>query len=162
MPSYLATVTTQLDAGQTFGLLADFANAEHWDPATIHSSRLDDGQPMLGAGAKFQLDMKIAGRENSIVYEITDYEAPRRVVLRGENAGSVSIDTITVSPAQNGHGAIVEYRADVSLKGAFKLISPVFALFFKRMGDGARDAMHDWLDETAAADRAVGNHSEEG
>ena len=155
MPSYSATVTTQLDSGQTFGLLADFANAEHWDPATVASARLDDGQPVLGVGSKFQLDMKIAGRENSIVYEVTEYEAPTRVVLRGENSGSVSIDEITVKPSQNGHGSVVNYRADVTLKGGFKVIAPIFGLVFNRMGDKARDAMHDWLEECAAGSRAA-------
>jgi hypothetical protein len=150
MPSYLATVTTQFDAGRTFGLLADFSNAEHWDPATVRSKRLDDDQPMLDVGARFQLDMRIAGRENSIVYEITDFEAPRRVVLRGENSGSVSVDTITVRPAQNGNGAVVTYQAEVTLKGVFKVISPIFGLLFNRMGENARVAMHDWLDECAA------------
>ena len=99
--------------------------------------------------------MKIAGRENSIVYEIIQFEAPRRVVLRGENAGSVSVDEINVKPAHNGHGSVVTYRADVDLAGAFKIISPIFSLVFKRMGDQARDQMHDWLDEMAADDVAA-------
>lgn len=155
MPSYSTTVTTQLDAGQTFGLLADFANARYWDPATFESKRIDDGQPVIGVGSKFQLDMKIAGRENSIVYEITEYAAPSRVVLRGENSGSISIDEITVTPAQNGHGSVVGYRADVTLKGGFKVIGPIFGLVFKRMGEQARVAMHDWLEELASNSRAA-------
>ncbi|MGH2906018.1 MAG: SRPBCC family protein [Solirubrobacterales bacterium] len=156
MPSYEATVTTQLDADHTFGLLADFANAEDWDPATIASTRVDDDGGPVAVGSKFRLDMRIGGRDNTIVYEITEFAPPRRVVLRGENSGSVSIDEIVVKPTQNGHGAVVQYNAEVTLKGAYKLISPVFALAFKRMGDGARDAMHDWLDEQAAAARIAG------
>jgi hypothetical protein len=146
MAKYKATVNTALDADKSFGLMADFANAEHWDPATKESKQLDDAP--IGVGSTFKLTMEIAGRENDIVYEIVEFEAPHKVVLRGENSGSVSVDTITV--ADTADGSSVTYDADVSMKGAFKVIGPFFGPVFKKMGDQARDKMGEWLDGQAA------------
>ncbi len=126
--------------------MADFANAVDWDPATKEARRLDSGE--LGVGSKFELTMEIFGRENSIEYEILEFDAPTRVVLRGENAGSVAVDEITVEPA--GDGAAVTYSATVTMKGAYKAIGPIFGRVFKRMGDAARDEIGPWLDSRGA------------
>lgn len=126
--------------------MADFANAEGWDPATVSSRKLSDGP--IGRGTRFVLDMKIMGRENSIEYEILEYDPPHRVKLRGENAGSVSIDEVSVEPA--GDGADVTYEAVVTMKHVFKAIGPFFGPVFKRMGDDARDQIGPWLDSHAA------------
>lgn len=153
MPHYAATVKTRQAPDRAFELMADFANAAGWDPATTASSKIGDGP--LGAGARFELEMHILGRDNSIVYEIVEFERPSRVVLRGENAGSVSIDEITI--AGDGDGAAVRYEATVKMKGAFKALGPIFAPVFKRMGDQARDSIGPWLD--AQDDNAQGDNS---
>ena len=86
--------------------MADFANAQHWDPAT--STRGSSATARSDVGARFELDMKIFGRENSIVYEVIEYDSPSRVVLRGENSGSVAVDEITVAPSADGaHGHLL-------------------------------------------------------
>lgn len=145
MPKYSTTIDVSADAQKTFSLLADFANAPHWDPATISARRVDDDGP-IGVGSRFELQMRIMGRENAIEYEITDFEPPRRVVLRGENSGSVAIDEITVEPHEGG--SRVTYEADVSMKGLFKAFAPAFVPVFKKMGDSARDEMQVWLDRS--------------
>lgn len=127
--------------------MADFANAQGWDPSTTKSRKLSDGP--VGRGSRFELDMEIFGRENSIVYEIVEFDPPKRVVLRGENAGSVSVDTIDVAP--DGDGAAVTYAADVTMKGVFKALGPVFGPVFKRMGDEAKEQIGPWLDGHAGA-----------
>lgn len=125
--------------------MADFANAEGWDPATIESHQVDDGP--VDTGARFELTMEIFGRENSIEYEIVEFDSPKRVVLRGENSGSVSIDEISVEPHENG--SAVTYEAKVTMKGPYKVIGPFFSPVFKKMGDEAREQIAPWLDEHA-------------
>ncbi len=142
MAKYSATVQTKADPASAFALMADFSNAVHWDPATKAARRLDTGE--IGVGSKFELTMEIFGRENSIEYEILEFDLPTRVVLRGENAGSIAIDEITVAPTSEG--AAVTYAAKVTMKGAYKAIGPLFGPVFKRMGDSARDAIGPWLD----------------
>ncbi|MGK2877100.1 MAG: SRPBCC family protein [Solirubrobacterales bacterium] len=145
MAHYKATVHTRLPPTQAFALMADFAKAEEWDPATSNSTQLGDAPVDLGA--RFELTMEIFGRENSIVYEIVEYDSPSRVVLRGENSGSVSIDAISV--ASHESGSAVTYEATVTMKGAFKALGPFFAPVFKKMGDEAREQIAPWLDRHA-------------
>lgn len=125
--------------------MADFAKAEEWDPATKSSRQL--GKEPVGVGARFELEMEIFGRENTIVYEIVEYDSPSRVVLRGENSGSVSVDEISVAPHEGG--SAVTYEATVTMKGGFKVIGPFFAPVFKKMGDEARERIAPWLDQHA-------------
>lgn len=146
MPSYRATVSTDLAPERAFQLMADFANAQYWDPATL-ASRQTAGDT-VGEGARFELEMEILGRTNNIEYEIVEYVPHERVVLRGENAGSVSIDEISVAPDADG-GSMVSYDAEVTMKGAFKLIGPLFVPVFNRMGDSAKVRIREWLDEQA-------------
>jgi uncharacterized protein YndB with AHSA1/START domain len=146
MPNYTATVKTLLPPDRAFALMADFANAQFWDPATT-ASRQTAGET-VSEGSRFELDMRILGRDNSIEYEIVDYVPHERVVLRGENSGSVSVDKITVTESGSG-GAEVTYDAEVTMKGAYKLSAPLFAPVFKKMGDAAKLRMREWLDEQA-------------
>lgn len=145
MAHYKATVHTQLPPAKAFQLMANFANAQDWDPATLESHQLGDGP--VDVGARFELKMEIFGRENSIVYEIVEFDSPSRVVLRGENSGSVSVDEISVAPHENG--SAVTYEATVTMKGAYKVIGPLFAPVFKKMGDEAQGRIAPWLDEHA-------------
>jgi hypothetical protein len=126
--------------------MADFSNADGWDPATLESRQVGAGP--VEVGARFELEMEIFGRENTIIYEVVEHDSPARVVLRGENAGSVSIDEISVAPHESG--SAVTYEATVTMKGAFKVLGPLFAPVFKRMGDKARDCMGPWLDGHAS------------
>lgn len=146
MAHYKATVNTELAPERAFILMADFANAEGWDPATLESKQLGTGP--IQTGARFELKMEIFGRENVIDYEIIEFDAPTRVVLRGENSGSVSIDEISVAP--HGNGSAVTYEATVTMKGAYKLLGPLFAPVFKKMGDKARDQIAPWLNQHAS------------
>ncbi|MBJ7353372.1 MAG: SRPBCC family protein [Thermoleophilaceae bacterium] len=145
MAHYKATVHTELPPAQAFDLMANFANAQDWDPATLESHQLGDAP--VDVGSRFELTMEIFGRENSIVYEVVEYDAPSRVVLRGENAGSVSIDEIAVAPHESG--SAVTYEATVTMKGAYKVIGPFFAPVFKKMGDEAQERIAPWLDKHA-------------
>lgn len=146
MAHYKATVRTTAGHHRAFALMADFGNASGWDPATFASRKLTDGP--IGVGTRFALDMQIFGRKNQIEYEVTEYQPPHRVVLRGENAGSVSVDEISVEPA--GSASEVTYEARVTMKGPYKLIGPLFGPVFRRMGDEARDRIGPWLDSQAA------------
>jgi hypothetical protein len=75
------------------------------------------------------------GREIPLEYVTTDYERPRRVVLRAENATTISEDRITVESATTG--CELTYDAQLNLKGALRVLDPIFGLLFKRLGDNA-------------------------
>src|SRR4051794_26377168 len=135
MARYRATVPSARSADATFAYLADFSSVREWDPSVARAERLDAGE--LGLGSRFRIVTRFVGREVELVYEIADYDpSARRVVLRGENATTLSVDTIAV-----GDDAAVTYDADLQLKGPGKVLDPVLALLFGRLGDRARDGL---------------------
>jgi uncharacterized protein YndB with AHSA1/START domain len=134
MAQYNATVQTPLPRDEVFAYLSDFSTTEDWDPGTTHAERLEDGS--IGMGAKFKLRARFLGSESDLVYEVTDLEAPRRVVLRGENGAVVSRDEMTFELAAGG-GTRIAYDATLSFKGLLRLADPLLSIAFRRVGERA-------------------------
>lgn len=145
MARYVASVDTLWDREVAFGYLADFANIADWDPAVPRARRLA-GDP-LAVGAKAEVDFVTLGREQTLLYETIEIEAPRRVVLRAETPTAVSLDVMTFD-VKPGGGTIVTYDADVALKGPLRFLDVPFRLVFRRLGDNARDGLRRRLGQT--------------
>lgn len=142
MARYAATVESPRPAPEVFDYLAEFSNAAEWDPG-VARGRHTTGT--VGAvGARFEITTKQAMTTSKLVYEITEIDRPRRVVLRGDNAFLVSLDTITVEDRPGG-GCAVTYDAVLTLKGPLKLLDPALALVFPKVGDKARDGLRATL-----------------
>jgi hypothetical protein len=141
MASYRTTIDSTLPPEVAFAELADFSSTELWDPGVVEARRLDDGA--LAVGSRFRVVASIAGRHVPLEYEIVDIDRPNRVVLRAENASVVSLDTITFAPSPTG--TAVRYDADLRLKGPLRILDPVLALVFRRIGDRARDGLRRML-----------------
>jgi hypothetical protein len=115
---------------EVFDYMAEFSNAAEWDPGTVSARRLDDGP--IGKGSRFELIVRFAGRESPFVYEITEYDRPRRVVLRAETDAATVTDRMSVAPAA-ASGSILTYDARLELKGARKAMTPLMAILFGRV-----------------------------
>lgn len=132
MAQYTDTIESPRSAEAVFDYMARFSNVTEWDPTAAEARSLG-GEP--GPGARFHVLVKWMGREIPLEYETTVYERPRRLVLRAENATTISEDTVTVEPA--GSGCRMTYDAQLRLKGAMRFADPLFGLLFKRLGDNA-------------------------
>ncbi len=135
MPHYAADVKSSMSPEELFDYMADFSNAEEWDPGTVSAKRVDVGE--LGMGSRFDLVVEFAGRETPWAYEVVEYERPRRVAVRAESDSAVLVDTMTVAEAE-GQGSVLNYDARLDLKGARKLLDPVMAILFRRLGEKGR------------------------
>ncbi|MFI5429639.1 SRPBCC family protein [Aeromicrobium sp. UC242_57] len=116
--------------------LKDFSHAEEWDPGTEKCIRLDDGP--IAVGSRWHNTSKIAGISTELQYELkklTDTE----VVFVGSNDTATSTDTIAVMPS--GTGSEITYDADIELKGAAKVATPVIKLVFEKIGNDTEDDM---------------------
>ncbi len=133
MARYVVTIPSPMSAEEVFDYMATFSNVTEWDPTAAEAHPIDGGEP--GLGARFHVLVKWMGREIALEYETTSYERPKRVVLRAENSTTISEDTVTVRPTSSG--CEMTYDAELTLKGAIKLIDPLFGLAFKRLGDNA-------------------------
>ena len=134
MANYRTTVTSPRPADEVFTYLARFSNAAVWDPGVTAAAELAPEGPMLGS--RYRLEVKAFGRSVPLVYEIVEFDPPRRVALAAENAALRSFDVIEVSPAPDG-GSVVAYDATLALKGIAAVLTPVLGAAFRRIGDRA-------------------------
>ncbi len=134
MPHYVGTVDSAMKPAELFDYMAEFTNAERWDPGTKSAKRLDSGA--IGEGSRFELVVEVMGRETTLVYEVVEYQRPARVALRAESNTASLLDTMTVAAA-DGH-SVLTYDARLELKGARRLFSPLMAVVFRRLCERGR------------------------
>jgi carbon monoxide dehydrogenase subunit G len=133
MAQYLAHVDSPRPPAEVFDYVADLSTNAEWDPGTISAERISE-QP-VGLGAEFRLVVSFMGRKSPITYRIVEYDRPRTVTFRGENAAVVAVDRITVEPW--AQGTRLTYTATLTPKGLAKLAAPLVAWSFRRLGDNA-------------------------
>ncbi len=63
------------------------------------------------------------------------FDPPSRVRLRAASAQVVSEDTITCRAA--GSGTIVDYHADLRMRGVYSVVNPILGPMFQKIGDRA-------------------------
>lgn len=112
--------------------MADFRNATEWDPSVVSATALGEGA--VRTGSAFELRIRSGRRVTPYRYVVTTLE-PRLVRLRASTAFVDSVDTITVRDA--GSGSEVTYDASLAVKGAMRMLTPLVARTFRRLGDAA-------------------------
>jgi hypothetical protein len=137
MPRFKDTIRTDAPPDRAFAYMASFDSVEEWDPSVVEAQNLDG---RVEAGTRFRVVVRLLSRESELVYEMVEYDPPRRAVLRAETATVVSLDTVTVEPAGDG-GAAVTYDASLELKGAAKLAALPMKLVFDRISRDAREGL---------------------
>jgi len=140
-------IETTLPIDQAFAFVADFANAERWDPGVASSVRTDDAP--LGVGSRYRLGVRMGGRVAPMDYQVTAFEPGRRVVLAGTGRGVRAIDDIRFTPTDTG--TRIDYVADIRLVGVLRPAGPFAAGALARIGQAARDGMERALARLAVA-----------
>ena len=139
-------IETTLPLDQAFAFVADFSNAERWDPGVARSERSNPGP--VGTGARYHLGVRLNGRTAPMDYEITVFEPSRRVVLKGTGSGVSAVDDIRFEATQAG--TRIDYVADIRLQGFMRLAAPFATRALARIARDARDGMQRTLDQLAA------------
>ncbi len=125
------TFTVDKPAARVVAYLADFANAEQWDPGTQTCTRTGDGGPVQ-VGSTWANVSKVLGKETELQYTLEVLE-PGHITLVGRNDTATSTDDITVTDVPDG--AEVVYDSSIELHGAAKLGAPVLKIEFERLGN---------------------------
>ncbi len=81
----------------------------------------------------YDVTVKTFGRRLTVRYEVLEAYAPRRLYLVAENNTLRLVDTITIAEADDG--CFVTYEASLALRGALRLLDPLFAPGFRRTVD---------------------------
>jgi hypothetical protein len=139
-------IETRLGIDEAFAFVADFANAQRWDPGVASSERLDPGP--VGVGARYRLSVRMGGRVAPMEYVITRLEPGRRVVLEGRGSGVRAVDDIYFEPGASG--TTITYVADIRLTGLLGLLAPFAGGAFRRIAANAKAGMQRALDARAA------------
>ncbi len=148
MAHYQATLDTPRERDDVFAYLSDFSTTQEWDPGVVEAERLNDGA--VGEGTQFRLVAEFLGRKTALSYRIVEYDPPRAVAFRGENATVVSNDRITFEPV--GNVTRITYDADLALKGPLRIADPVLRLAFNRVGNRALAGLRHKLAPTRAGE----------
>ena len=121
--------------------LAEFDHLPQWDPATVRVTSRTPGP--LAVGTTYEVVSAFRGREIDLRYEVTEYDPPRRIVLRGDSDSVEAIDEITFEPS--GAGTRVTYVARFSFKNPLvRWLAPlVLRGAFRRLGREAAAGMRD-------------------
>jgi hypothetical protein len=133
MARYNARIPVPIARSAAFAYLGRFDHAAEWDPG-VETGEMLTPEP-VGVGSRFRLVAVFLGRGTPLDYEIVEYDRNERIVLRAENRSVRSVDTITFEDADDG--CVVVYDAKLDAKGVRRLVDPLLALMFKRIGDRA-------------------------
>jgi carbon monoxide dehydrogenase subunit G len=133
MARYTAGLDSNRSPEEAFAYLSDFTTTREWDPSVVEAERVGEGP--IAKGTEFRLATLFAGRTTAITYRIVEYDKPRAVSFRGENATVISLDRITFTAIDGG--TRVTYDADLRLKGWLRVGDPLIALVLNRLGKNA-------------------------
>jgi hypothetical protein len=137
------TTTTQTPLEDAFAYTADFANIEDWDPGVAASAQV--GNEPIGVGTAFDVLVAYGSRRIPMVYTITEYDRPHRVVLVGEGSTLTAVDTIEFGA--NGKGTEITYTADLTFKGIARFFTPFISSKLDEVGRkavaGLKKALHE-------------------
>lgn len=140
MARYQRSFATRLPAEAAFARVSDVTRFIEWDPSVKRAVRVaGDGTSI---GTVYELVVE-AGGVAKMRYEVTAYEAPRRMVMVARTFFLTSVDEVRVIEA--GAGSIVTYDARLSLNGPLALLDPLLDRAFRRIGDRAATGLARFL-----------------
>jgi hypothetical protein len=146
MAHYFARIPVSATRSDAFAYLSRFDHTAEWDPGVVAGEMLT-AEP-VGVGSRFALTARFLGRHIPLEYEIADFERDVRVVLQAENRSVRSVDTITFEDDELG--CVVVYDAELVANGIGRLIDPLLALVFRRIGDRAAAGLRTHLSAVQA------------
>src|ERR1700712_5237989 len=92
------SVTSELSPEQAWKLASDLHRFDEW--LTIFGGWRSPVPDVIEKGTKVSACIKVKGFRNTIHWEVTDYDAPRRITLEGHGFGGIRIVlTMTVTEA---------------------------------------------------------------
>lgn len=134
-------IIVQTPLEEAFAFAADFNNISDWDPGVAESAQIGDGP--VGEGTQFNLLVAFGTRRTPMVYTITEFDAPHRIVLVGEGSNLTAIDEITF--AEVSEGTAVTYQADLQFKGFMRFAAPFLGSVLKGVGRKAVNGLEGVL-----------------
>jgi carbon monoxide dehydrogenase subunit G len=122
---------------KAFTYTADFTNIQNWDPGIAESAQIGEGP--VREGTRFDVLAAFGSRRIPMVYTITEYDPPNRVVFVGEGSTLTAVDEITF--AEVPQGTAITYTADLAFKGVMRFVAPLLGGVLKGVGRKAVEGL---------------------
>lgn len=135
-------ITVSRDIDEAFAYTADFSHIADWDPGIARSSKRGDGPVQVGT--EFDLVATFGGKEVPMVYTVTEFDPPNRVVLEGKGAQLEAVDTITFSSTMAG--TRIGYVAELTFHNFVRFIEPLLSRTLEKVGERAVNGLKSALD----------------
>ena len=147
MAEFDARIVVGVDPRTVFDYLADFTNAEQWDPSVRAAKALGEGDPTVGSG--FAVTTGFYGKAIELICEITELDSPRHLALSIDGGRTTGTITFTIEP-DTGTGSIVHYRVETAMRGPARLLDRGLQLALSGMGESAAQGLEKSLSVPAA------------
>ena len=128
------TVTVDRPVAEVFAYLSDFTTTEEWDPGTVRTTRVSgDG----GVGTTVPQRLEVPGPRDRahLRRHGARAAAPAPAARREQDRGRPRHDDARRDSRQAGRE--LTYRAEFEFKGLARLVAPLAAPAFRRLGDEA-------------------------
>ncbi len=130
-------IITRTPVEKAFAYAADFNNIQEWDPGISESAQIGEGP--VGLGTRFDVLVAFGSRHIPMVYTITEFDPPHRVVLVGQGSSLTAVDEITF--AEVPQGTAIRYTADLTFKGFGRFVEPFLGSVLKGVGRKAVEGL---------------------
>ncbi len=108
---------------EAFRFVSNFNTLSLWDPGCVSSKQATPGE--IKVGTQFDLITVFKGKESPIKFTCTEYKGPEKVVYSGSSSSVSTLDTIYFKDGDKPGTCVIEYYADIRLKGLLWLFTPV-------------------------------------
>lgn len=147
-----ATVRSSVVIGrpvsQVYSYVLDLpSNGPEWAPDLESVQKATEGP--IGAGTRFEQLQKVMGRSRTTYLTFTDVDPERRIDAAAE-LGPMS-PTASLSFEQADDGTRVSVAGEGNPKGAFKLLTPIFARVGQRMWDARLARLKQVLERSGSS-----------
>jgi carbon monoxide dehydrogenase subunit G len=130
---------------EVFAFVGDFANSARWDPGVAEARNVTEGPVRIGT--RYDLVVVFNGRSLPMTYEVTEYQPPSRVALRGTGSAVNALDDIRFETTPGG--TRIRYTADLRLRGVLRVLEPLLRGKFEETGRRAIAGMRAALADLA-------------
>ena len=108
---------------EAFRFVSNFNTLSLWDPGCVSSKQTTSGD--IKVGTKFDLITVFKGKQSPMQFTCTEYQPPEKVVFSGASSSVTTVDTIYFKDGEKPGTCVIEYYADIRLKGLLWLFTPV-------------------------------------
>lgn len=149
MITWSGTRRVHASAAHTFDVIATHGRENHprWEKEVVEIRPVTPGP--VGLGTRAIMVRKEMGRVRAVEYEVTEFDAGRRIAFHHPDANMDFALSFTVSPATASE---CDLRVDVRAQpnGALRAIEPLMRLAFPKRSARITDAMVAVVEELAA------------